>query len=353
MRPEATRVDVLSEVLRAVRLTGAIYFDVGARAPWVAETPAVPTICAQVMPDFEHVIAFHIMLDGGCWAQLGDESEPAVWVDQGGAILFPRGDTHFMASERGLRSQPDLGLYYRPSDQPLPFVLTELGGTGEPARFVCGYLGCDARPFNPILDTLPRMLVLQDEAGERNPTVELIRMAVEESKSRRAGGETILARLSELVFVQALRRFVDDQPSGSQGWLSGLRDPHVGEALGRIHSRPAESWTLERLAREVGLSRTVLAERFAHYVEVPPMRYLARWRMQLASRALECPGTSIAQAAAEVGYQSEAAFNRAFKKYVGVPPGEWRRTRAAATGEGDAAPHASLRDQLSDGRAMS
>ncbi len=320
-------MDVLSEVLRAVRLTGAIYFDVTARAPWVAETPALSTICHQVMPDFESVIAFHIMLDGGCWAQIGDESEAPLWFGEGDAILFPQGDGHLMGSEPGRRSEPDYSLYYRPDDRPLPFVLKEMGGDGEPARFVCGYLGCDARPFNPLLSALPRLIHVRCRPGERDPTLDLIRMSIAESEQPRAGGETVLAKLSELIFVQGLRRYVDEQPPESQGWLSGLRDPHVGQALARIHGRPAEDWTLDRLAKEVGASRSVLSERFAHYVGEPPMRYLTRWRMQLASRALESPATTLAQAATEVGYQSEAAFNRAFKKVVGVPPGEWRRRR--------------------------
>jgi len=330
MRPEDP-MDVLSEVLRAVRLTGAIYFDVTAHAPWVAETPPLPSICARVMPEFEYVIAFHIMLEGGCWAQLGDESEPPVRLGQGDSILFPQGDGHWMATEPGRRSQPDYELYYRPDDRPLPFVLDQKGGDGEPARFVCGYLGCDAHPFNPILGALPRMIHVESPGGASNPTVDLIRMAVEESASARAGGETILAKLSELMFVHALRRYVDGLPPESRGWLSGLRDPQIAAALALLHGKPSEDWTLERLAREVGLSRSALSERFAHYVEEPPMRYLGRWRMQLATRALEAPHASIAQVASEIGYASEAAFNRAFKKYVGVPPGEWRRTRGRPT----------------------
>jgi AraC-like DNA-binding protein len=328
LRPEALPgMDVLSEVLRAVRLTGAIYFDVTARSPWVAETPALSSICAQVMPEFEYVIPFHIMLGGKCVAQLIDRSEPAIQFEAGDVILFPQGDGHLMATDLDLQSAPDYSLYYRPEDRPLPFVLTELGGDGDSARFVCGYLGCDARPFNPILSALPRMIHISAVEGEKDPTLELIRMAVTESENRRAGGETILAKLSELMFVQVLRRFIDNQPPESHGWLSGLRDPHISQALSFIHGRPAEDWTLERLAKDVGLSRTVFAERFNHFVDESPMRYLGRWRMQLAARALEVPGTSIAQAASEVGYQSEAAFNRAFKKFVGVPPGEWRRAR--------------------------
>ena len=326
-------MDVLSEVLRAVRLTGAIYFDVNPRAPWVATTPAMSRICGRVMPDFEHVIAFHIMLDGCCWAQLDDHSSPPVQLAAGDAILFPHGDPHSMSTEAGRCGQPNLDLYYRPTDRPLPFVLSELGGEGEPARFVCGYLGCDARPFNPIVAALPRMMHVPADTHGGNRLAELIRMAVEESTNRREGGETILARLSELMFVQALRRYVDDLPADSRGWLSGLRDPHVGAALSLMHAQAEEDWTLERLAKKVGLSRSVLSERFTHYVKEPPMHYLGRWRMQLAARALESPTASIAAIAANVGYQSEAAFNRAFKKYVGVPPGEWRRARTPARAE--------------------
>jgi AraC-like DNA-binding protein len=322
-------MDVLSEVLRAVRLTGAIYFDVSARAPWVAETPSLSRICARVMPDFEHVLAFHIMLEGQCWAQLGDESAPATHLERGDTILFPHGDGHVMGSEAGRRAEPNYDLYVRPSDRPLPFVLEEMGGTGDPARFVCGYLGCDTHPFNPILSALPKMIRLASSPG-RDAIAELIAIALAENRQQRAGSETILAKLSELMFVQALRRYVDELSAESTGWLSGLRDPQIGAALGLIHGRPAEPWTLEKLARQVGLSRSAFAERFAHYVEEPPMRYLGRWRMQLARRSLEMPGTSVAQAAARVGYHSEAAFHRAFKKYVGVPPGEWRRSRAEA-----------------------
>lgn len=159
---------------------------------------------------------------------------------------------------------------------------------------------------------------------------DLIRVALAEGGGHREGRETILAKLSELMFVEVIRQYLEGIPTDSRGWLSGLRDPHVGEALRLIHARPAENSTLDSLSRKVGLSRTIFADRFSHYVEVPPMQYLARWRLQLASRLLEQSGTCIARAAAQVGYESEAAFNRAFKKFVGVPPGAWRKERLAA-----------------------
>lgn len=323
-------MDVLSDVLRAVRLTGAIYFDMNARAPWVAESPATASICANVMPDFERVISFHIMMDGVCWAQLADESEPALKLESGDAVVFVRGEAHVMASEPGTRSPPNMDLYYRPKDRALPFVFNELGGSGEKARFVCGYLGCDALPFNPILEALPHIMHIKSSSAGGRLINELIRTALQESQSPRAGGETILSKLSELMFLQAIRDHIETLPVSSKGWLSGLRDRHVGGALALMHGRPSEAWTLDSLAKEVGQSRSAFAERFGDVMGVPAMQYLGNWRLQLAARSLE-QGTTVAQAAAEVGYESEAAFNRAFKRLVGVPPGAWRRGRSTAT----------------------
>ena len=320
-------MDVLSDVLRAVRLTGALYFDMNARAPWIAETPPMASICSKVMPDFEHVICFHMMLDGEGWAQLADESEPPIKVVSGDAVLFPGGDPHYMASELGKRSTPYLPMFYRPTDRALPFVMREFGGDGQSARFVCGYLGSDARPFNPIVTALPRMLHVRGSTVSGRLTGDLIRVALRETEAPTAGGETILSKLSELMFLQAVRQHIDSLPSESTGWLAGLRDPSVGVALRLMHGQPAQAWTLESLAREVGMSRSVFTDRFTRIMGVPAMQYLGNWRLQLAARLLERQRLSIARAAAEVGYESEAAFNRAFKKQVGVPPGAWRRAR--------------------------
>lgn len=323
-------MDVLSDVLRAVRLTGAVYFDVNAGAPWVAESPPASSICASVMPEFEHVISFHIMMDGWCWAQLADESQAAARLEAGDAVIFVGGEGHFMSSELGQRSTPDMAMYYRPKDRSLPFVLSEVGGTGERTRFVCGYLGCDKRPFNPILKALPRLLHVKASSVGGQLTHNLVRVALQETESPRAGGETILSKLSELMFLQAVRQHIDSLPPESTGWLAALRDRHVGAALRLMHGRPAEPWTLDSLAREVGLSRSVFAERFGQIMGAPAMHYLSNCRLQLAANLLERQRLSIAQAAAEVGYESEAAFNRAFKKQVGVPPGAWRRARTPA-----------------------
>lgn len=323
-------MDVLSEVLRAVRLTGAIYFDINAREPWVAESPATSAICTNVMPEFEHVVSFHIMLDGWCWVQLADMSDPVLKLEAGDAVIIPGGEAHVMSTQKGMRASPDMQLYRRPTDRPLPFQITEFGGQGASARFVCGYLGCDARPFNPMLGALPRLMRVQSTSVGGQLIHDLMRVALQESLRSSAGGETILSKLSELMFLQAIRQHIETLPLEAKGFLSGLRDRQISAALTLMHSRPSENWTLDSLAKEAALSRSAFAERFTDLMGVPAMQYLANWRVQLAARALERPGVSIAQAAAEVGYESEAAFNRAFKRLVGVPPGAWRRSRAAA-----------------------
>ena len=319
-------MDVLSDVLSAVRLTGAIFFDMTFRPPWVAETPEVSLIAHRVMPHADHVFCFHISLEGACWAELTDGTLDSMRLNAGDIIVFPKDARHTLCSTPGMRAEPDLAAYLYPRDRELPYVINQ-GSGSDTCRFVCGYLGCDTRPFNPFFDSLPRVLHARGTAGGGGWLGHLARHAISESEGRRSGGETVLAKLAELMFVEVIRQHVDSLPQESHGWLSGLRDAHVSHALRLIHGRPANDWTLENLAREIGLSRSVFADRFTHYVGIPPMQYVGRWRMQLAARRLESPGVSIAQAGTEVGYESEAAFNRAFKKFVGVPPGTWRRGR--------------------------
>ena len=319
-------MDVLSDVLRAVRLTGAIFFDVEQRAPWVAETPAGAAIASNIMPEAEHVIMLHAVASGSGWAEILDGSIPPFRLNAGDILVVPMGDPHVLCSSPGMRAPPNVDMYYRPADRRLPFLINPGDGKGQRIHFVCGYLGCDARPFNPVLLGLPRMMHVRAADGIGGIT-QLFRLAVEETATPRSGGETVLSKVAELMFVDVLRRHIDTLPPDAIGWLSGLRDAHIGAALALLHGKPAETWTVESLARGVGLSRSLFAERFAHFVQDSPMHYLTRWRMQLATRLLERKGVGIAQVAVEVGYESEAAFNRAFKKCVGMPPGTWRRNQ--------------------------
>ena len=320
-------MDVLSDVLTAVQLNAAVFFDVEAYSPWVGVTPHAERFKSAVMPNAEHIIAFHIVLSGSCWAEVPDCLPPAQ-LQAGDLVVVPMGDEHVMSSAPGLRGQPNVDNYKRPSNRrlPIPFVLNQ-GGGPDRTHFVCGYFGCAQRPFNPLLDALPRVFHASVSDASREWMLSLVHAAATETEHSTAGGETMLAKVAELMFVEVLRKYIDHLPQDARGWCAGLRDHQVGAAICLLHQRPAHRWTVDGLAREVGMSRSVFAERFVHSVGAPPMQYLAKWRLQLAANLLVNRGVSTGQAAAEVGYDSEAAFSRAFKKQVGLSPGAWRKCR--------------------------
>ncbi len=319
--------DPLTDVLTSVRLTGAVFFSVEGTAPWVAEGPPVSAIAGRVLPEAEHVLEFHAVTRGRCLG--GILGEEPVQLEAGDLICFPHGDPHVLSSARGLRAPPDdLSLYERPPGTRLPFPV-KLGGGPAEVHLVCGFLGCDARPFNPLLAALPRVLRASDRDGSPGGWLSrFMEVAVAESRTPRPGAEAVLARLSELMFVEVVRRHLESLPPDRTGWLAGLRDPHVGKALAALHARPEYPWTLDALGREAGLSRSALAERFTALVGEPPIQYLGRWRMQVAAGLLATTHDGIAAIGGRVGYASEAAFSRAFKKVTGVPPASWRRRRA-------------------------
>ena len=316
-------MDPLSDVLAAVHLTGAVFFDIDASEPWVAEAPPGDSIVRRIFPDSEHLISYHVVTRGTCWGHVVGEAP--VRLVSGDVIVFPHGDAHVMSSAPGMRGTPDIALYRPPSDGQLPFTMSMGSGDGHPAHIVCGFLGCDARPFNPLLSALPHVIHVSDQAGGALST--FVKFALAESKEPRIGGESVLGRLSELMFVDVVRRYLETLPVDRTGWLAGLRDAFVGRALTALHRSPARDWTLEALAREVGISRSVLSERFTHLVGQPAMQYLTSWRMQLAASQLQNGMDTVATVGERVGYESEAAFSRAFKKVVGTPPSEWRRRR--------------------------
>ncbi len=318
--------DPLSSVLQAVRLTGAAFFDVTASAPWVAEAPHARSIAHDVLPGAQHVIPYHVVTHGACFAGVVDGV--ALNLAAGDVIVFPQGDPHVLGSAPGTRAAPTPALYreVRAGALPAPIVLND-GGGPETAHLVCGFLGCDARPFNPLLATLPAVLRVNERDAPGGLLTRFIELARAESAAARAGAECVLGKLSELMFVEVVRRHLESLPPGQTGWLAGLRDPHVGRALELLHARPAHPWTLDELARKVALARSSLAERFAYLVGQPPMQYLMRLRLQLAAGLLADGGLTVAAIADEVGYESEAAFSRAFKRLVGTPPAAWRRER--------------------------
>jgi AraC-like DNA-binding protein len=349
--------DTLSDVLRAVRLRGAVFFYVHANDPWVAETPAGQEIIPAILPGVDHLMEFHVVARGACWAAIVGE-EP-VRLEAGDVVIFPQGDAHVMSSAPGLRGDPeDRSIFFAPRPPQLPFALdyrerrktaiapgtsTALldGGGRDHTTLICGFLGCDAKPFNPLLASMPRVLRLPGIATDGRSWISaFLDTVVDESNRRRPGGEAVLERMSEMLFVEVLRRYADALPEDQTGWLAGMRDPAVGRALALIHGRPGEAWTLERLGDEAALSRSTLHERFVHFIGQPPMAYLAQWRMQLAARVLRDTDANVIDVALEVGYENETAFARAFRRAVGASPAAWRRAgRARAkqlTGSGAA-----------------
>jgi AraC-like DNA-binding protein len=314
-------MDALSDVLGAVRLTGAVFFDLHAGEPWVAETPPGTAIVRSIFPHADHLISFHAIIEGSCWVTVPDE-EP-LRVQAGDIVMFPHGHTHVMSSEIGMRNPPNLALYRRPDESHLPFTLSLGKSTQQTVRIICGFLGCDARPYNPLLMALPNAIHVSDcTSGTLGAYLQL---ALAESKESRIGGECVLSRLSELMFVEVVRRYTESLDFGRADWLSGLRDPNISRAITALHRSPERDWTVQSLAREAGLSRSVLAERFTTFVGLPPMQYLASWRMQLAANELRGGSDSVATIAYRVGYESEAAFSRAFTKSMGEPPSTWRK----------------------------
>ena len=321
--------DTLSDLLRTVRLTGAAFFDFQAGAPWAEMQPSGTDLANSVLPGVQHLIPYHAVVAGCCFGGLVDGEQ--IRLEAGDVIVFPHGDAHVMSSAPGVPARLDLDRYRQPACQ-LPVAVRVDGVDGERTQLVCGFLGCDVRPFNPLIGALPRVLHVGDRPGPNGGWLaQLVQVALAESRSRRSGGESVLARVSELLFVEAVRRHLDSLPADRTGWLAGLRDPQISRALAVLHERPAFGWTLQALAHEVALSRSVLAERFMQLVGQPPMHYLANWRMQVAAGSL-ARGDKVASVALEVGYDSEAAFSRAFKKLVGRSPSTWRAGQVPAAG---------------------
>jgi AraC-like DNA-binding protein len=300
------------------------------------------------MPGADHMIEFHGVIEGSCWAAI--VGEPPLRLHERDVILFPHGDPHVVSSAPGMRPQRvDKEVYFAPRPPQLPYALSlrgsELttarldGGGGNRTILVCGFLGLDARPFNPLLAALPRLLhVAGLTLGAESWVASFLHAAVVESNQRRPGGEAVLERMSEMLFVEVLRRYIDALPAGQTGWLAGMRDPSIGRVLALLHEKPDAPWTLERLADEAAMSRSTLHDRFVHFIGQPPIQYLAQWRMQVAARLLRDTKAKLLEVALGVGYESEAAFSRAFKRAVGVAPGAWWAGRRPGDGAKAALP---------------
>ena len=320
-------IDPLSDVLRMVKLTGAVFHLVEASFPWGVAVPRAHDYSAIILPRAQHLISYHIILKGSGWVEVpGIASLP---FESGDILVLAHGDPYSLLSTPEQLPEYDqeatIAFFRKWMAGKLPFVTREGGGQPGGAEYMCGFLGCDMRPFNPLLATLPRLLRVRRSRTERQDLLgRLIDLTLSDAGLPRMGAESIRLRLSELIFVEVLRLCLEALPAHETGWLSGLKAPQIGKVLTMLHDSPARPWTLKLLAQEAGMSRSALAARFAHLIGHAPMRYLTLWRMQIAARLLTDSSMKVAAVGLEVGYTSEAAFSRAFKKVVGTSPANWR-----------------------------
>jgi AraC-like DNA-binding protein len=340
-------MDALSEFLRTVKLSGAMFYDARCSAPWCVRSPPVERWRDYVAPASSHVVEFHLVTEGRCYVRLGDETTA---LAAGDIVMLPHGDEHYLGNGVGaavVEGESDLHKLLTRQ-----IALETFGGGGEPTHFVCGYLACDARRMRPVLAGLPRVVRVRlrdDVAGTWLENT--IRHSVTQATAGAPGSDVILRRLAEVLFVEALRRYVVALPPGLTGWLAGAADPAVGRALAAMHRRTAHAWTLAEIAREAGLSRSALTERFTRYLGQSPMNYFADWRLELAAETLRTTNLGVVEVAAQVGYESGAAFNRAFKRRFALPPARYRRDHRGAD-DGAGAPRDRRRPAgTSDGSA--
>jgi AraC-like DNA-binding protein len=318
-------MDALSDVLKSVRLEGAVYLNAEFTAPWCIQAKFGLASVRARLAGAEHVVFFHFLTEGGCKLRLADSAD-VLDVAAGDLVLFAQGEKHLMGSDLHLAPVEGASLIDADAAAGGDFIQMRHGGGGAATRFVCGYLACSRSVCRPLLDALPRVLRIPIGDGPAAALLrELLRVGVRESSVSGPGAESMLAKLSELMFVEAMRRYVESLPPEGKGWLAGVRDAQIGRALALLHGEPSKAWTVDELARKVALSRSTLAERFAALVGEPPMQYLMRWRLALAAQTLRSSGDAIARVAERSGYESEAAFNRAFKREFGMPPAAWRK----------------------------
>lgn len=322
-------MDAFSEILSQVKLDGAVFFTAEFSAPWAYSAPPSKALAPLIAPGAGHLVIYHLITEGGALAETA--GGPTLQLEPGDVVIFPHGDAHHLSSGKGIvRPFPNYdGVAAKIRSRELSPL--RAGGGGETAHFVCGYMACDPFLSRPILNGLPAVFkvnVRTDSSGHwlENSILHL----VDEAASGRVGSEAMLAKLSEALFVDTLRRYVAGLSQQQVGWLAGARDPIVGKSLGLLHARTSHPWTIADLAREVGISRSSLVSRFTRYLSEPPMTYLTRWRLQLAARSLETTSRGVAEIAGDVGYESEAAFNRAFKREFGLPPGRYREDQRSA-----------------------
>ncbi|AGU51815.1 transcriptional regulator, AraC family [Variovorax paradoxus B4] len=306
-------MDVLSDVLRTIRLEGALFPNGDMHAPWCFKVPRGVHIAQLLKPGAQRLAICHLVLQGECWAQV-DGGEP-IHVYAGEVIAVPHGDSHVLGS--GLHhAAVDVEHVVSPRAPELERI--RYGGDGDRTVLVCSWFAYEGDAPNPLMANIPRLFTASLRSRPAGPWIEQsVNFVLGDAASRTPGSEMVAAKVAEVLFAEVLRGYIESMPANSPGWLAGLRDPHVGRCLALMHGEPARNWTVD-----------ALADRFAELVGAPPMHYLTRWRMILAAGMLRKDQGNLARIAEGVGYESEAAFNRAFKREYGLSPGAWRQNGA-------------------------
>jgi AraC-like DNA-binding protein len=319
-------MDVLSEILSAVRLEGALFFNAEFSAPWCLSSSGAVGIEPYLPSKGAHLVMFHFLTEGKAYAALpGGER---VELNEGDIVVLPHGEPHILGNGFPQIPVDSFKTFAKNLSDGLKPV--RYGGGGEITRFVCGYMACDPQLSEVLLRGLPHILRVQVAEGSSGRWIEnSIRFSVGELTGAEAGSSLVVGKLSEVLFVETLRRYVSTLPPDQTGWLAGLRDPILARTLALLHRDPANSWTVDGMAKRIGSSRTRLAERFRHYLQMSPIAYLTEWRMKLGAEALRSTQKSVAEIAFEVGYNSEAAFSRAFKRTFQLPPLQFRQNGKA------------------------
>lgn len=314
------KMDPLAEVLRSVRLIGGVFLDVHLTAPWCLTSQITAEDCRPFLATPGQVIAYHVVIEGEFLLTV--DGEPPVAARAGEIILMPRNDDHVLASAPGLVPVSADDLILPANGDGMARIVH--GGGGEPTHLVCGFLGSEEL-YNPLIAALPRVLTLDiGENASRDWIEASVRFAANELLEGRFASSGVLSRLSELLFVEAVRRYASTLGGREAGWLRGLEDPQVGRALALMHGDIGAPWSVAGLAKAVALSRSAFTDRFTALVGMPPIRYLSVWRLQTARLQLRETQRTVAQIAHAIGYASEEAFSRAFKREFGVSPAHCR-----------------------------
>jgi AraC-like DNA-binding protein len=311
-------VDSLGEALHFLRMSGIFYSRCELTAPW-----------GLGLPPFDACMMFHVVTEGACWLEVHG-ADPCL-LRPGNLALVPHGEGHLLVSDRG-ESAP--GLFDVPREQVSDkYEVIRFGGGGESTSLICGVVRFDHPAAHQLIRLLPRVISVN---GWTSPEMEWIqstlRFITAEARELRAGGETVITRLADILVIQAIRSWIARAPAAQSGWLGALRDPHMGRAVAAIHRDPTANWTLASLAAKAGMSRSAFAARFTQLVGEPAMHYATRWKMNTALMWLKEDNAALGEIARRLGYESEAAFSRAFKRFIGQPPGAVRRRERAAAG---------------------